>query len=48
MTQVGCNSNGKVRFVQSDCPGATNGLSLFCETTLFHLLKSKELPERIL
>jgi len=45
ITQVGCDSNGKVRFVQTDWPGATNDLSCFRETPLFHLLKSKQLPE---
>ncbi len=45
ITQIGCDSSAKVRFVQADWPGATNDLSCFQETTLFHLLKSKELPK---
>ncbi len=45
ITQIGCDSSAKVRFVQTDWPGATNDLSCFQETTLFQLLKSKNLPE---
>jgi hypothetical protein len=45
ITQVGCNSNAKVRFVQTDWPGATNHLSCFQEMPLYRLLKTKALPE---
>jgi hypothetical protein len=44
ISQVGCDANAKVRFVQIDWPGSTNDLSCFRETPLFLLLKNKELP----
>ncbi len=36
ITQVGCDSNGKVRFVQTDWPGATNDYPVF-EKLLFFI-----------
>jgi hypothetical protein len=45
ISQVGCDANAKVGFVQTDWPGATNDLSCFRETPLFLLLKNKELPQ---
>jgi len=45
ITQVGCDCNGKVRFVQTDWPGATNDLSCFRETPLFQALRSRAMPE---
>ncbi len=29
ITQLGCDSNGKIRFLQTDWPGATNDISCF-------------------
>jgi hypothetical protein len=37
ISQVGCDANAKVRFVQTDWPGTTNDLSCFRETPLFLL-----------
>jgi hypothetical protein len=45
ITQVGCDCNGKVRFVQTDWPGAMNDLSCFQETPLFQALRSRAMPE---
>jgi hypothetical protein len=44
ISQVACNVNAKIRFAQTDWPGATNHLSCFRETQLFLLLKSQDLP----
>jgi hypothetical protein len=44
ISQVACDANAKVRYVQTDWPGATNDLSCFRETALFALLKDKQLP----
>jgi hypothetical protein len=44
ISQVACDANAKIRFVQTDWPGATNDLSCFRETPLFLLLKSQDLP----
>jgi hypothetical protein len=44
ISQVGCNTNYKVSFVQTDWPGETYNLSHFRETALFLLLKNKQLP----
>jgi len=44
LSQVACDANAKVRFVQTDWPGATNNISCFCETGLFRLLKNRDLP----
>ena len=35
ISQVACDANAKVWFVQTDWPGATNDLSCFCETPCF-------------
>jgi hypothetical protein len=45
ISQVACVANAKIRFVQTDWPGATNDLTCFRETALFMLLKSDNLPE---
>jgi hypothetical protein len=34
ITQHGCDSNGKIPFVRTDRPGATNGITCFRETSL--------------
>ena len=39
ISQLGCDANAKVRFVQTDWPGATNDVSCLCGTQLFHMLK---------
>jgi hypothetical protein len=44
ISQLGSDANAKVRFVQTDWPGATNDISCFRGTQLFHLLKTKQLP----
>jgi hypothetical protein len=44
ISQVGCDANAKIRFVQTDWPGATNDLSCFRETSLFLMLKNRQLP----
>jgi hypothetical protein len=44
ISQVACDANAKVRFVQTDWPGATNDISAFHETGLFRLLKDQDLP----
>jgi hypothetical protein len=44
ISQVDCDANAKVRFVQTDWPGATNDLSCFHETPLFLLLKIRNYP----
>jgi len=45
ISQVACDSNAKVRFVQTDWPGATNDLSCFKETKIYSLLRSNLLPD---
>ncbi len=45
ISQVACDANAKIRFVQTDWPGATNDLTCFRETALFMLLKSDNFPE---
>jgi hypothetical protein len=45
IAQVGCDSNAKVRFVQTDWPGATNDLTCFRSTMLYNLLRSRSLPD---
>jgi len=44
ISQVACDANAKVWFVQTDWPGATNDLSCFHETPLFLLLRNQQLP----
>jgi hypothetical protein len=44
ISQVPCDVNANVRFVQTDWPGATNDLSFSRETALFLLLKNQQLP----
>ncbi len=44
-TQIGCDCNGKVCFVQTVWPGATNDLSCFQETPLFQALRSRTMTE---
>jgi hypothetical protein len=44
ISQVGCDANAKIRFIQTDWPGATNDLSCFRETPLFLMLKNRQLP----
>ncbi len=38
ISPVACDSNAKVQFIQTDWPGAINGLSCFRETPLYLLL----------
>jgi len=45
ISQVGCDSNAKVRFVQTNWPGATNDLTCFRSTMLYNLLCSRSLPD---
>ncbi len=45
IAQVGCDSNAKVQFVQTDWPGATNDLTCFRTTMIYNLLRSKSLPD---
>jgi hypothetical protein len=45
ISQVGCDSNAKVCFVQKDWPGATNDLTCFRSTMLYNLLCSRSLPD---
>jgi hypothetical protein len=44
ISQVGCDANAKIRYVQTDWPGATNDLSCFRESPLFLFLKSQDSP----
>ena len=44
ISQLACDAYAKVRFVQTDWPGATNDISCFRGTQLFNMLKNKELP----
>ena len=44
ISQLACDANAKVRFVQTDWPGATNDITCFRGTQLFNLLKTKQLP----
>ena len=37
--QLACDANAKVRFVQTDWPGATNDITCFRGTQLFNMLK---------
>jgi hypothetical protein len=41
ISRIGCDANAKIRFVQTDWPGATNDLSCFRETPLFLMLKKQ-------
>jgi len=43
ISQVACDANAKIRFVQTDWPGATNDVTCFRETALFNLLKNDQL-----
>ncbi len=45
IAQVGCDSKAKVRFVQTDWPGATNDLICFRSKMLYNLLCSRSLPD---
>ena len=45
ISQVACDANAKIRFVQTDWPGATNDVTCFHETALFNLLKSDQLSD---
>ena len=42
ISQLASDANAKVRFVQTGWPGATNNISCFSRTHLFHLLKTKQ------
>jgi hypothetical protein len=44
ISQVGCDTNSKVRFEQTEWPGTTYDLSCFCENALFLRIKNKQLP----
>jgi hypothetical protein len=44
ISQVACDANAKIRFVQTDWSSENNDLSCFCETPLLLLLKSQDLP----
>jgi len=44
ISQVDCDANAKVPFVQTNWPDLTNDLSCFCETPLFFLLRNQQLP----
>jgi hypothetical protein len=41
VSQVACDTNANVRFVQTDWPGATYNLSCFCEAALLMLYVEK-------
>jgi hypothetical protein len=45
ISQVGCDSNAKVHFVQTDWPRATNDLACFRSTILYNLLCCRNLPD---
>jgi hypothetical protein len=45
IAQVGCDSNAKVHFVQTDWPGAANDLTSFRSTMLYNLLCSRSKPD---
>jgi hypothetical protein len=47
ITQVECDSNAKIHFVQTYWPGTTNDITCFQQTPLFNALKEKMLPEYI-
>jgi hypothetical protein len=44
VSQLAADANAKISFVQTYWPGATNDISCFCGTHLFHWLKTKQLP----
>ena len=48
ISQFACDANAKVSFVRTDWPGATNDVTCFFGTQLFHMLKTKQFPNWML